>query len=122
MGDTIRLSEEVALQTGPLATIGPGEESHMGTQSIPEDAPRQARYCPSCGHLAVHWGLRTTIEKMVEARDMRPSGGVGRWTCADCGRREDVIEPSRAAPAERSAADLERWEDEGGAPLDADLQ
>jgi len=49
----------------------------MGTHTIPEDAPRQARYCPTCGHTAVHWGLRTTIEAMVEAHDMRPSGGVG---------------------------------------------
>ena len=64
----------------------------MGAPTIPEDAPRQARYCPTCGHTAVHWGLWTTIERMVEERDMRPSGGVGEWTCAECGRHEDVIE------------------------------
>jgi uncharacterized Zn finger protein (UPF0148 family) len=88
----------------------------MGTQAIPEDAPRQARYCPTCGHTAVHWGLPRTIEAMVEAHDMRPSGGVGEWTCAECGRREDVIQARRPGPNEQSAADLERWEDEGGAP------
>jgi ribosomal protein L37AE/L43A len=80
----------------------------MGTHTIPEDAPRQARHCPTCGHTAVHRGLRTTIEAMVEAHDMRPSGGVARWTCSECGRHEDVIESSRPASTEQSAADLER--------------
>lgn len=94
----------------------------MGTHSIPEHAPRQVRYCSTCGRVTAHWGLRTTVEKMVEAHDMRPSGGVGRWTCAECGRREDVIEQGGPGPAERSGIDVERWEDEGGAPLDADLQ
>jgi hypothetical protein len=54
---------------------------------------------------------------MVEERDMRPSGGVGEWTCTECGRHEDVIESRRAPPADGPSADLERWEDEGGAPL-----
>ena len=90
----------------------------MGAQTIPEDAPRQARYCPTCGHTAVHWGLRTTIEAMVEAHDMRPSGGVGKWTCSECGRHENVIESPGPAPTEQSSADLERWENEGGSPLD----
>jgi hypothetical protein len=91
----------------------------MGTQTIPEDAPRQVRYCPTCGRRAVHWGLRTTIEAMVEAHDMRPSGGVGEWTCSECGRHEDVIESCAPVPTDQSAADLERWEDEGGSPVDA---
>jgi uncharacterized Zn finger protein (UPF0148 family) len=91
----------------------------MGTPTIPEDAPRQARYCPTCGQTALHWGLHTTIEAMVEAHDMRPSGGVGKWTCSECGRHENVIEPPGPAPAEESAADLERWESEGGSPLEA---
>jgi len=94
----------------------------MGVQTIPDDAPRQARYCPVCGHTAVHRGLLTTIEKMVAAHDMRPSGGVGSWTCAECGRHEDVILPLQPMPNEQSAADLERWEDEGGAALDPDLR
>ena len=97
------------------------EELDMGTQTIPEDAPRQARYCAACGHTAVHWGLRTTVEAMVEAHDMRPSGGVGGWTCSECGRHESVIEPSALAPSEQPAADLERWENEGGSPLGAGL-
>ena len=94
----------------------------MGTHTIPEDALRQVRYCPTCGHTAVHWGLRTTIEAMVEAHDMRPSGGVGEWACLECGRHENVIGSSAPAPTEQSAADLERWENEGGAPLDAGLR
>ena len=94
----------------------------MGTQTIPEGAPRQARYCPTCGHTAVHWGLRTTIEAMVQAHDMRPSGGVGEWTCCECGRHQNVIESAGPAPIQQSAADLERWESEGGAPLDAGSQ
>jgi hypothetical protein len=95
------------------------EELDMGTHTIPEDAPRQARYCPTCRHTAVHWGRRTTIAAMVEANDMRPCGGVGEWTCAECGRHEDVIESPRPAPTEEWDADLERWEDEGGSPLGA---
>ncbi len=87
----------------------------MGAQTIPEDAPRQARYCPTCGLTAVHLGLRTTVAAMVEAHDMRPSGGVGEWICSECGRREDVIGSRRAAPTDQPATDLERWEDEGGA-------
>ncbi len=59
---------------------------------------------------------------MVEAHDMRPGGGVGEWTCAECGRHEDVIQSRRPASSEQSAADLERWEDEGGSPLDAGLR
>jgi uncharacterized Zn finger protein (UPF0148 family) len=98
------------------------KELDMGTQTIPDDAPRQARYCPTCGHTAAHWGRRTTIEAMVEAHDMRPSGGVGEWTCSECGRRESVIGPRRPAPTEQSAADLERWENEGGSQLDAGLR
>ena len=90
----------------------------MGAQAIPADAPRQARYCPTCGHTTVHWGLLRTIEAMVEAHDMRPSGGVGVWTCAECGRREDVIQSRQPGSNEQSAADLERWEDEGGTALD----
>ena len=78
----------------------------MGTQTIPEDAPRQARYCPTCGHAAVHWGLRTTIEAMVEAHDMRPSGGVGVWMCSECGRYEDVIESRRPGPTEQIVVSL----------------
>ena len=98
------------------------EEPYMGTQTIPEDAPRQARYCPTCRHTAVHWGLRTTIEAMVEAHDMRPSGGVGQWTCSECGRHESVIESAGPAQTEQSAADLERWENEGGSPLGAGVR
>jgi hypothetical protein len=94
----------------------------MGTPTMPGDAPRQARYCPRCGHTAVHWGRRTTIEAMVAAHDMRPSGGVGRWTCSECGRHENVIESSEPAPIEQSTADLERWEDEGGSPLDEGVE
>jgi hypothetical protein len=94
----------------------------MGAQTIPEDAPRQGRYCPTCGHTAVHWGLLKTIEAMVEAHDMRPRGGVGEWTCAECGRREDVIQLHRSGPIDPWAADLERWEDEGGAPPGRDQE
>jgi uncharacterized Zn finger protein (UPF0148 family) len=94
----------------------------VGTQPIPEDVPRQVRYCPTCGHTAVHWGLWTTIEAMAEAHDMRPSGGVGQWTCSECGRHEDVIESPGPAPTEQPAADLERWENEGGSPLGAGLR
>lgn len=90
----------------------------MGAQAIPEDAPRQARYCPTCGHTAVHWGVWRTIEAMVEAHDMRPSGGVGAWTCSECGRHEDVIQSRQPGSNEQPAVDLERWEDEGGAALD----
>ena len=89
----------------------------MGAPTISEDAPRQVRYCPTCGHAAVHWGLWTTIERMVEERDMRPSGGVGEWTCAECGRHEDVIESRRPRPADQPTVDIERWEDDGGVPL-----
>jgi hypothetical protein len=98
------------------------KELDMGTHTIPEDAPRQVRYCPTCGHTAVHWGLRTTFEAMVEAHDMRPSGGVGEWTCSECGRHENVLESHRLAPTEPSAADLERWENEGGSPLGAGVR
>ena len=97
----------------------------MGTQRIPVDALRQARYCPTCGHTAVHWGLRTTIEAMVEAHDMRPSGGVarsGRKEMVQLTVAENVIGPPWPARTEQSAADLERWENEGGAPLDAGLR
>jgi ribosomal protein S14 len=98
------------------------KELEMGTHTIPEDAPRQARFCRRCGHTTVHWGLRTTIEAMVEAHDMRPSGGVGEWTCSECGRHEHVIESSAPAPTEQSAADLERWECEGASPLGAGVR
>jgi hypothetical protein len=94
------------------------KELDVGTETIPEDAPRQARYCPTCGHRAVHWGLRTTIEAMVEAHDMRPSGGVGEWTCEVCSRHEDVIQRRRPGSTHQSTADLERWEEEGDAILD----
>jgi hypothetical protein len=90
----------------------------MGAQAIPEDAPRQARYCPTCGQTVVHWGLRRTIEAMVEAHDMRPSGSVGQWTCARCGRHEDVIQPPQLRADEQSAADPEGWEGEDGTALD----
>jgi hypothetical protein len=90
----------------------------MGAQPIPEDAPHQARYCPTCRHTAVHRGEWRSIEAMVEAHDMRPSGGVGAWTCAECGRREDVIELRRPGPVDQADSDLERWEDEGGAAVD----
>jgi hypothetical protein len=98
------------------------EELDMGERSVPEGAPRQFRYCRTCGHVAVHWGVRRTIEAMVEAHDMRPSGGVGGWTCSECGRHEDVIQSRQSTRKEQSAADLERWEDEGGAALDPDLR
>jgi hypothetical protein len=98
------------------------EELDMGERSVPGEAPRQVRYCRTCGHMAVHWGVRRTIEAMVEAHDMRPSGGVGGWTCAECGRHEDVIQSRQPMRKEQSAADLERWEDEGGAALDPDLR
>lgn len=84
---------------------------------IPEGAPRQDRYCPVCKHTAIHWGLRTTTEEMVEEHDMRPSGSMEAWICSVCGHRENVIESPERAPTEQSRTDLERWEDEGGAPL-----
>jgi hypothetical protein len=93
----------------------------MGAQAIPEDAPRQARHCPTCGHTTGHWGVWRTLEAMVEAHDMRPSGGVGAWMCAECGRLEDVIQSRQPRSNEQSAADLERWEDEGGTALDPAL-
>jgi hypothetical protein len=93
----------------------------MGAQAIPEDAPRQARHCPTCGHTTGHWGVWRTLEAMVAAHDMRPSGGVGAWMCAECGRLEDVIQSRQPRSNEQSAADLERWEDEGGTALDPAL-
>jgi uncharacterized Zn finger protein (UPF0148 family) len=54
---------------------------------------------------------------MVEEHDMRPSGSIEAWICSECGHRENVIESPEPAPTEQSRADLERWEDEGGAPL-----
>jgi len=88
----------------------------MERRMIPEDAPRQARYCLVCERAAVHWGLLTTTEEMVEDRDMRPSGSIEAWVCSNCGHRENVIDSPEPA-TEQSRPDLERWEDEGGAPL-----
>jgi hypothetical protein len=51
---------------------------------------------------------------MVADRDMRPSGGIEVWICADCGHRENVIASAEPAPPDRSCTDLERWEEEGG--------
>jgi hypothetical protein len=82
---------------------------------IPEDAPRQDRYCLVCKRPAMHWGLLTTTEEMVEDRDMRPSGSIEAWICSNCGHRDNVID-SPEPPTEQSHPDLERWEDEGGAP------
>ena len=62
------------------------------------------------------------VRAMAEAHDMRPSGGVGEWTCSECGRHENVIESPALVPTEQSATDLERWENEGGSPLDAGLR
>lgn len=83
---------------------------------IPEDAPHQDRYCPVRKHTTIQWGLRTTTEEMVEEHDMRPSGSMEAWICSVCGHRENVIESPEPAPTEQARADLERWEDEGGAP------
>jgi len=87
----------------------------MERRMIPEGAPRQDRYCLVCKRPAMHWGLLTTTEEMVEDRDMRPSGSVEAWICSNCGHRDNVID-SPEPPAEQSHPDLERWEDEGGAP------
>ena len=81
---------------------------------IPEDAPRQDRYCLVCKRAAMHWGLLTTTEEMVEDRDMRPSGSIEAWICSSCGHRDNVID-SPEPPTEQSHLDLERWEGEGGA-------
>jgi hypothetical protein len=83
----------------------------MDTGTPPEHGRHQDRYCPACGRTTSHSGSRTTVEEMVTDRDMRPSGSIDVWICADCGHRENVIEP---APPERSRTDLERWEEEGG--------
>jgi hypothetical protein len=88
--------------------ISPVEGPDVGTRTIPEAAPRQSRYCPTCERTVVHWGLRITIEAMVAADDMRPSGGVGRWTCSECGRHETVFTSPVPASTEESARDLER--------------
>ena len=56
------------------------------------------------------------MEDMVDDRDMRPSGSMEAWICAECGHRENVIASPEQTRTERSGADPERWEEEGGPP------
>ena len=90
----------------------------MDTPAIPDDSPRQDRYCAGCGRATIHRGLRVTMEGMLGSRDMRPSGGVRAWVCSVCGRSENVIESPGQPSTEESSRDLERWEGEGGASYD----
>jgi hypothetical protein len=89
-------------------------EGGVGVESsvIPEDAPRQDRYCLAGKRRSMHWGLCTTIEEMADDQDMRPSGSIEAWICSVCGHRENVIDSP-----EHLRADQERWEGEGGAPV-----